>query len=167
MKQVCLVTTGHPSTNPRLVKEADALVEAGYSVRVVAAKFWDWADTADAAFDDRLWSVMYARFGEMASRIGSSWKSARQRTARQIAAHIDPGRLPDFVLNRAIHYVTVDLQRLAEEAPADLYIAHNLGALPAAAGAAHTHAARLGFDAEDFHRGELQIYLKLLGSAHS
>jgi glycosyltransferase involved in cell wall biosynthesis len=35
-----------------------------------------------------------------------------------------------------------------------LYIAHNLGALPAAALAARRYGARLGFDAEDYHRGQ-------------
>jgi glycosyltransferase involved in cell wall biosynthesis len=35
-----------------------------------------------------------------------------------------------------------------------LYVAHNPGALPAAAHAAHTHGALLGFDAEDYHSGE-------------
>jgi hypothetical protein len=38
--------------------------------------------------------------------------------------------------------------------PADLYIAHYVAALPAAAMAARLHGALLGFDAEDFHSGE-------------
>ena len=37
--RICLVTPGQPSTNPRLVKEADALCEAGYDVQVVACKY--------------------------------------------------------------------------------------------------------------------------------
>ena len=156
MKRVCLVTTGHPSTNPRLVKEADALAEAGYTVRVVAAKFWAWADVADAAFDDRPWTVSYVRFGEMESGISGAKIRLRHRAAREVAARVDPRRLPDTILDRAAHYVTVDLRRLAEAVPADLYIAHNLGALPAAAAAARRHGAHLGFDAEDFHRGELR-----------
>jgi hypothetical protein len=36
-----------------------------------------------------------------------------------------------------------------------LYIAHNLGALPAALAAAKRHRSPLGFDAEDFHSGQL------------
>ena len=35
--RICLVTTGQPACNPRLVKEADALVDAGFDVHVVAA----------------------------------------------------------------------------------------------------------------------------------
>ena len=156
MIRVCLVTTGHPSTNPRLVKEADALVEAGYDVRVVAAKFWRWADAADAAFQSRPWPVEYVSFGEMASGREGAWPRVRHRIAREAATRTRPQRLPAVVLDRAVHYVTPELRRRAAAVPADLYIAHNLGALPAAAAAARRHGARLGFDAEDFHRGELR-----------
>ena len=31
LRRVCLLTPGHLSTNPRLVKEADALANAGYT----------------------------------------------------------------------------------------------------------------------------------------
>ena len=48
-----------------------------------------------------------------------------------------------------------ELCRLAAREPADLFIAHNLQALPVAACAARRWEARLGFDAEDFHRGEI------------
>src|SRR5262245_46824630 len=36
LKKVCLISPGHVASNPRLVKEADALHEAGFAVRVVA-----------------------------------------------------------------------------------------------------------------------------------
>jgi siroheme synthase len=55
--RVCWVTTGHPSTNPRLVKEADALIDAGYAVHVVACKFAGWANCADRRFEARPWTV--------------------------------------------------------------------------------------------------------------
>jgi glycosyltransferase involved in cell wall biosynthesis len=48
------------------------------------------------------------------------------------------------------------LARAAAVEPADLYIAHCLAALPAAAWAARRHGAKLGFDAEDDHVGELE-----------
>ena len=152
MTRVCLVTTGHPSTNPRLVKEADALTEAGYDVRVVAAKFVAWADAADAAFADRPWQTEWVRFGEMAAPRNRVFRSARRRLGRMLVPRLG-ARRP--MLEWALHYVTPELARLAARTPADLYIAHNLGALPAAARAARRHGARLGFDAEDFHRGEL------------
>ena len=153
--RICLVTTGHLSTNPRLVKEADALVEAGYAVRVVACAFWPWAEAADAAFEGRPWSVERVAFGELAPGPHGRWTRVRYRLARELAQRLGPRRVPSALLRRAAHYVTPELGRLAAAQPADLYIAHNLGALPAAARAARQHGARLGFDAEDFHRGEL------------
>lgn len=154
--RVCLITTGHLSTNPRLVKEADALEEAGYDVRVVATKFWAWAEMADRAFQNRPWSVSTIRFGPVANRGRDVWFRVRQRGIRSLAAHTDPIKLPGALLDRGAHYVTPELGRRATALPAHLYIAHNLGALPAAAAAARRHNARLGFDAEDFHRGELR-----------
>jgi len=47
------------------------------------------------------------------------------------------------------------LIKAARRIPADLYIAHYLAALPAATRAASGNHAKLGFDAEDFHSGDL------------
>ena len=79
--RVCLVTTGHPATNPRLVKEADALAGAGYAVRVVAATFLPWADQADAEFAERPWPVERIPFGAMASKWTGLWQRLRRRVA--------------------------------------------------------------------------------------
>jgi glycosyltransferase involved in cell wall biosynthesis len=49
--------------------------------------------------------------------------------------------------------VLPELTAAAREIRADLYIAHNLGALPAAVAAAEENRAQVGFDAEDFHSG--------------
>jgi len=149
---VCLVTPGQPSTNPRLVKEADALVEAGASVHVVACKFEDWADEADAAFADRQWTVHWLRFGAQAPRWLDVYRRARRRACREVSRLV--GTQPGLA-ERAFHYVIPELTKTTSRVPADLYIAHNLAALPPAYHAAHQHDARLGFDAEDYHRGEL------------
>ncbi|MGB3543597.1 glycosyltransferase [Rubrivirga sp.] len=156
MTRVCLVTTGHLSTNPRLAKEADALEGAGYAVRVVACRFWAWAEAADAAFNERRWPVRTIAFGDLAHGVAGSWIRVRHRLARELSLQIGPTRVPGVALRRAAHYVTPELSQAAAAQPADLYIAHNLGALPAAAAAAQQYGTRLQFDAEDFHRGELQ-----------
>ena len=42
-KQIVLITTGQPSSNPRIVKEAISLSEIGYEVTVIY-NFWvSWA----------------------------------------------------------------------------------------------------------------------------
>ena len=150
-KRICLVTTGHPSTNPRLVKEADALVEVGYEVHVVACKFLSWADEADDQFRDRSWTISWTRFGEMAPPLQRQFQRARKKLAMEMGRRLG---FPQTLNVRALHYVIPELARSASRYSADLYIAHNLGALPAAYAAARKHRARLGFDAEDYHRGE-------------
>jgi glycosyltransferase involved in cell wall biosynthesis len=152
MSTVCLVTPGQPSTNPRLVKEADALAEAGYDVQVVACKYQEWADEADAAFSDRDWAVRWLYYGPMASRPRDLWQRLRRRASKELVGIVGP---QPGLTERAFHYAIPELTRLVRKVPADLYIAHNLAALPAAFRAAQVHDAALGFDAEDFHRGEL------------
>jgi glycosyltransferase involved in cell wall biosynthesis len=150
--RICLVTPGQPSTNPRLVKEADALHEAGYDVQVVACKYQEWADEADSAFEDRGWSVTWLRYGQMASRPRDLWQRGRRRFAKELVRFTGPR---PGLTEWAFHYAIPELMHRVQEIPADLYIAHNLAALPPASHAAHQHGAKLGFDAEDFHRGEL------------
>lgn len=148
---VCLVTPGQPSTNPRLVKEADALVEAGADVHVVACKFEEWADDADDSFTDRPWSTHWLRFGTQAPRWLDIYQRVRRRACREVSRLI--GMQPGLA-ERAFHYVIPELTKTTSRIPADLYIAHNLAALPPSRRAARRRAAKLGFDAEDFHRGQ-------------
>lgn len=150
--RITLVTTGHPSTNPRLVKEADAFTAAGASVRVVACKFLPWADRADAAFEGRSWfPPSWVRFGAMAP--APVWQAQRLRKKAAATLALRTG-IPDALGVRGLHYMVPELARAAAAAPADLFVAHNLGALPAALQAGRRHAAPVAFDAEDFHRGE-------------
>lgn len=145
--KICLVSSQHLSYNPRLLKEADALHEAGYSVRVVAMHL----EPAKAAWDARLMA-------------GRSWQLETVNAARDSIA----GRLRWLIgalLQRFAsqgrglegggirHYSA--MRRLASREKADLFIGHNLQALPVAAAAAQRWGAKLGFDAEDFHRGEI------------
>lgn len=150
--RVCLVTSGHPSTNPRLVKEADALVEEGCDVRVVVCQFITWAERFDRTFSDRPWIVNRLTFGDSAGLLRDLWYRLRRRLCREAVEVFRPWL---GLIERAYHYVIPELKKKAGQRPADLFIAHNLAALPAAAHAANVHASKLGFDAEDFHRGEL------------
>ena len=149
---VCLVTTGQPSTNPRAVKEADALSEAGYEVRLIGAQWADWADAADERLlAGRPWKGEVIRWKRSAAPARFWWTRGRHHAAR--AALSWPG-LKKAALPAAVGRVTPELTARARQIRADLYIAHNLGALPAAAAAARRWGSRLGFDAEDFHSGQ-------------
>ena len=47
MKRVTFITTGQPTTNPRLVKEAECLIELGYQVKVIYCFYQPWAQRFD------------------------------------------------------------------------------------------------------------------------
>ena len=61
MKKIVLITSGQPSTNPRLVKEADSLVEEGYDVLVIY-QYWNaWATKADKELlKEKKWKYLEA-----------------------------------------------------------------------------------------------------------
>jgi glycosyltransferase involved in cell wall biosynthesis len=151
--KVCLVTTGQPSTNPRLVKEADALVEMGCDVDVVAAHWTDWATALDGdLLATRKWRLSFIDWRREQAPGLFYWSRARHWAARR--ALVRPSvssRLTAGALSR----VGPELVDRAVRRPADLYIAHNLGALPAADAAAHANHAAMAFDAEDFHSGQI------------
>src|SRR5262245_23032393 len=126
--RVCLVTPGHLSTNPRLVKEADALAGAGYEVSVVAGRFVEWADRADEEFQYRKWDLRKVAFGEMASPAARGVLGLRRKVSRAVARRSSGSATTE----RALHWIVPELTKAACAIPADLYIAHNLAALPAA-----------------------------------
>ncbi len=148
--RVCLVSPGHVASNPRLVKEADALAEAGYQVRVVAGDYM----AAVRPLDDSLLAhaAWHWELIDLGSRVGYKMRRIRQELAKQC---VRTGLLSLPLATWAHSPMSLRLAQAAAAEPADLYIAHCLAALPAAAHAARIHQAKLGFDAEDFHVGEL------------
>jgi peptidoglycan/xylan/chitin deacetylase (PgdA/CDA1 family)/glycosyltransferase involved in cell wall biosynthesis len=147
--RICMITSEQLSTNPRLVKEADALANAGYDVRVVACQWMDWPRQEDAKLlASRNWRceiVNYSResFPKLfwASRV-------RHYSARRLAATLVR---KDAVIQRAIGRVVPEIVRMATKEPADLIIGHNLAGLPAAVISARHLNTRAAFDAEDLH----------------
>jgi len=148
--RICIVTTAHVTDNPRVVKEADALAEAGHDVRVVAYDRWPQvADLDRELVASRRWRLIAVRVRPDA-KTGFRWLSwnllgrvAEQAYAR--GAQVAPVR--DLALSR--YHRTLFSAAVAE--PADLVIAHHAPALPAAAAAARRLNAALGYDAEDLH----------------
>jgi glycosyltransferase involved in cell wall biosynthesis len=147
--KICLLTPAHPATNPRLVKEADALTAAGFDVTVVHAYISDWATTAGQdQFARRPWTAIQVGGNPQEQRLHYFHTRLRYRAAREFLRRGLKRLVPQrWVISR----VSPELIAAAKRTPADLYIAHNLGALPAALAGARAHRARAGFDAEDFH----------------
>ena len=148
-KKVCLITTGHISSNPRLLKEASSLSNAGYEIHIVFTQYLEYL----VAEDTKILSIhpdwKYSNFLWTPIK-----KTLRLKTAlvQKITRWIYPIiRLNELIINRNYNW---QLQ-LAIEIKADLYIAHNLGALPVAVNAAKANKTKCGFDAEDFHRNEI------------
>jgi hypothetical protein len=152
--RICLVTTGQPATNPRLVKEADALSAAGCEVHVVGALPAVGVDAEPAMMAGRRWTLDVVDW----RRETSPWLFWQSRLRQQLALRVIArlGRA-GWLAESAITRPSRELAARACGHQADLYIAHNLGALPAAARAARRHGARLGFDAEDFHSGQFPV----------
>src|SRR5262249_43375421 len=106
--RICLITPGHLSRNPRLVKEADALTEAGYDVAVIAADFSQWGRYADAEFRDRRWQVVASpRFGPLAPIHKRILEWGRRTAARFLVGKCKL-RYP-FVVRAACHPIAPEL----------------------------------------------------------
>ena len=146
---ICIVTPGQLGSNPRVVKEADALHSAGHRVTVIATQTLDRVEPRDQSIIRRIpWNL---RRIDLRSRI--RWRSLRliQHTARK---GFEITKLPVFA-NLGFSAFTSALTAMALRNPADFYIAHYPAALPAVAAASRWHGVRYAFDAEDFHLGDL------------
>jgi glycosyltransferase involved in cell wall biosynthesis len=151
--KICLVTNASISQNPRVVKEADALVGAGYDVTVVFAQQQLWAYPLDETIVNRsAWRALSVRANHV-TRFGAGhflW----QRMRRKVFALLARGTFRFAVAERAFGLFVTELTALAVRQRAHLYIGHNPTGLVAAAWAAQVVGVGYAFDAEDFHTGE-------------
>jgi glycosyltransferase involved in cell wall biosynthesis len=158
-RKIVIVTAAQPSANPRVVKEATALAEAGYKVSVIYTSISPWADKYDNELFAATPNVEWIRTGYNAIKQPLKFKFVRLRRKLYEKLYIN------FLVNNspenAFTLYAPELKKKAQLIKANLYIAHNLGALPAAVIAAQKWKAAAAFDAEDFHRGEDAI-----GSVH-
>ncbi len=143
------MSPGSLASNPRVLKEADALHAAGYAVTTVTC---DYARALRAADDELVggvpWKVVRVPRGRTERFAGATWKAAARVLDRAGIA------IPVEIAAAAYGGPAVSLRLAAGRIPADLYIAHYVVALPAAAAAARRHGGLLGYDAEDFQSGE-------------
>ena len=108
--RITVVTSGHLSTCPRMLKAADALADDGHDVRVVATRHEPWATETDLVVQAtrrwRLVTIDYRR-GEAGS---TYWRTgARYRAARAVAETLGPDRSPFPVVTRAFGRVHTEL----------------------------------------------------------
>lgn len=150
--KICIVSRNPPAANPRAIKEAEALANAGYDVTIVYASPGGWSETMSAdAVPDNV-RMIGAPFGPKAP-----WRIRIRQLARRISARAlaKVAGVSEPLAFRGAGDVASDLFRLALKTKSALYIGHYVEGLAAAARAARVHSSLYAFDAEDFHPGDL------------
>lgn len=146
--KVCLIGVTHVSHNPRLLREADSLADAGHDVRVVSPSFTPELDERDRRqLERRKWrhqKIDYLPLG-FSGKARSIVIRGRRRGASELYKRLGGRRLAEYSYATALP----ELRRQALREPADWFIAHAQPALPIAAAAAKRWCTRLGFDCED------------------
>ncbi|WP_413666194.1 hypothetical protein ACEN9X_16610 [Mucilaginibacter sp. Mucisp86] len=151
MKNVTFITTGQPTTNPRLVKEAEILHKLGYSVKVIYCFYQQWAQKADKTLTEKYPGMYIYCGGDPVVKKASYFKTRiRQKLSTLLFKYTRNFGIPENAISRS----HIEALAIAKKIKTDLYIAHNLGALPAAVLAAKRNGAKVGYDAEDMHSGQ-------------
>ncbi len=143
------------ASNPRLVKEAQALTKNGYAVHLIFTQYVSYlinfdndilSNNAQWTYDclDRTVKNKQTKFLKFLSVVF-------QKSCTMLLLS---GKKYSLVLAQATNRYFFWQFKKAVKAKADLYIAHNLAALPVAVLAAKKNKVKCGFDAEDFHRQE-------------
>src|SRR5437879_4241943 len=137
MAKICLLTPSQPSINPRIVKEADALVEAGHQIHVLCGHTVPWADKSDEILlRNRKWTCSYV--GGVPGSAQHWWTRLRHGVIRRLPRAWNLSR--EFA-KWSLARVTPELQAAAFRFEANLYVAHYVGALAAAGAVAHAKGA--------------------------
>ncbi len=153
--RVCVVTAGHMSTCPRMLKAADAVHAAGYDVRVVSASHTPWAVAADNELRaTRSWRWTVVDYSRTTARLLQIKTGARLRIAHTLTRMFGSSRAPALFYVHAYSRAHDELVRAITEEPADLVYGGTTGALAAVAEAADRMGVPYGLDLEDFHTGE-------------
>ncbi|GGG97033.1 glycosyltransferase family protein [Pedobacter zeae] len=148
-KTICLITPGHICSDPRIVKEAIAISDAGFHVHVIFTQY-----VAELiAFDQQIlienpkWTYNVLNWTGVSpiSKAIKLFYGFKQKISRFL--------LPNRILSLNRNYSWQLKKAIAIKA--NLYIGHNIGALPVTVNAAKKNGVRCGFDAEDFHRNEI------------
>jgi hypothetical protein len=153
--RIVVVTAGHLSTCPRMLKSADALADAGYDVRVVATSNEPWAIETDRDVRARrTWPAHVINYRKGDSGPTYWWTGVRARASRAAASLLGVDRAPLRLVARAVGRTHNELVRAVAAEPADLIYGGQTGALAAVAEAARRSGTPYALDLEDFHSAE-------------
>jgi glycosyltransferase involved in cell wall biosynthesis len=154
-RRITVVTSGHLSTCPRMLKSADAFAGAGYDVRMIATWHEPWATVTDLDVRQRRsWPVDVVNYRKGDSGATYWWTGAQHRAARAAVSALGTERPAMPIVARAFGRVHAALVRAVCAHPADLIYGGTTGALAAIAEAARRSRTPFGVDFEDLHSGE-------------
>lgn len=152
-RRVCVVTAGHLSTCPRMLKAADAFHGAGYCVRVVSSRSGGWATAADTAIgESRGWQWRVVNYDRVEAPAAWLRSGSRHKAARALATIIEP--VPKRIAAAAFGRLHRELVKAILEQPADLIYGGTTGAIAAVAEAGRRTRTPFAVDFEDFHCAE-------------
>jgi hypothetical protein len=152
-RRICVVTAGHLSTCPRMLKAADAFHEAGYQVRMISTRTSGWMTAADEAVAaSRRWQWRVVNYDR--SEASATWlrSGARHKAARVFANLMTS--VPPSVATAAFARVHRELVDAILDEPCDLIYGGTTGAIAAAAEAGRRSGTAFAVDFEDFHCAE-------------
>lgn len=154
-KKICIVTPEYLYASPRTVREADALWEAGFDVRVVFSQgnLENIREFDQQLLRDKPWRRDIVGWSPSRKNEKSLYLKSKFRyhICRVLPLRFSSaGRLAECAETR----VYSELARLAAQEEADLYLGHYPGGLAACAFAAWRWKAKFGYDIEDLHTEE-------------
>ncbi len=152
VKRICVVTAGHLSTCPRMLKAADALHEASYAVRVVCTNHLPWAKAADVEVRrTRAWPLAVVDYDRNSAPLNYFRSGVRFRVAQEVARVLSPARSPLALAELAFGRVHSEMVRAVLAESADFIYGGTSGGLAVVAAAAHRARVPYALDLEDFH----------------
>jgi glycosyltransferase involved in cell wall biosynthesis len=157
-RRVLILSGTQLSVNPRVVKEADALSEAGHSVEVVGGLFdSSLANRERAIHESKPWK--YKRIVDASSTSGRDrlkwfWLRMRRRLSREAYARL---RIRN---SRQLGYLAPEMLSYAIERDADLTIVHNAAATWVGAQLIR-RGKRVAVDMEDWYSEDLTAEEKI------
>jgi glycosyltransferase involved in cell wall biosynthesis len=151
MARIVIVSGLQLVSNPRVVKEADALVAAGHEVTMISALLEPAMAEREAYFGNRGWRVVRAVNAKQdgADRIRWHWQRFRHRIAREVT------RRCGLQLPAALGYSPREILGLCRNTDADLYIFHNAQGLWVGR-EMEKRGCRVAFDFEDWYSRDLR-----------
>jgi glycosyltransferase involved in cell wall biosynthesis len=147
MKKLCLIGSGQPSRNPRLVRDANILAATGYDVVVITPQivqrtiFYDAEITKEAKWKYISIDIFHSRYKRI------YWNYVRLR--HFVSKFFSKWLSDENIIGNSCDYFNIELSKMAAEVNADLYVAYQQVTLPAAVWAAKKTRSQFAVDIHD------------------